>query len=81
MTENCTFQQDAWGHLTLQRMTKIHPRPNSQEFAEDNLNVVEMVQFFFDSAKNIVEKSRKILVTSLFSFSQNVFKWLPSQGH
>ena len=43
-------------------------------FADDNLNVAQTVKFLFDSLKNIVRK-REILITSIFSFSHNVFIW------
>ena len=37
--------------------------------------------FVFDRVENIVKKKEKMLVTSIFSFSLNVFKRLLTQGH
>ena len=44
-------------------------------FADENFNVAEIMQFFFDGVENIVGKG-KMLVTRIYSFSHNVFKRL-----
>ena len=47
-------------------------------FADDRSNVTQNLKFVSGRVENIVEKE-KILVTSIFSFSYNVFKSFPSQ--
>ena len=42
-------------------------------FADDNLKVAKMAKFVCDKVENVVGK-REMLVTSIFSFSHNVFK-------
>ena len=44
-------------------------------FADDKINVANMMIFVFDRVKTLWEKE-KMLVTSIFSFSLNVFKKL-----
>ena len=51
-----------------------------KEFAEDKINVTQKLKFDFGRVENIVRKSSKMLVTSIFSFSHNVFKRLLFQG-
>ena len=46
--------------------------------ADDNIIVVQMMQSFYDTIENIVGEKEKMLVTSIFSFSHNVFKRLRS---
>ena len=53
--------------------------PNFKASADDNLKVATMAKLVFDRVENIAEKE-KMLVTSIFSFSRNVFKSLLSQG-
>ena len=48
-------------------------------FADDKLNVVRIIISVSDRVENIVEKGENA-VTSIFSFSHNVFKRLLSQG-
>ena len=47
--------------------------------AKDKINVSENLKFALGGVENIVEKE-KMLVTSIFSFSYNIFKRLLSQG-
>ena len=54
-------------------------------FADDKINVNENLKFGLGKVENIfflkfVVKRKKMLVTSIFSFSQNVFKSLLLQG-
>ena len=49
-------------------------------FADDKINVAQMMISVYDSVENIVGKGEKMLVTSILSFSLNVFKRLLSQG-
>ena len=49
-------------------------------FAENKINVTEKLKFVSGTVENIVGKE-KMLVTSIFSFSHNVFKRLFIQGH
>ena len=48
-------------------MTKL------KAFADNNLNVASMMTSLFDKQENILRKGEK-LVTSIISFSHNVFK-------
>ena len=43
-------------------------------FADDKLNVNVYLNFNLKMEENIVGKGKKMLVTSIFSFSHNVFK-------
>ena len=45
-------------------------------FADDKINVTKKFNFVLGRVENIVEKKKKMLVTSIFSFSHNVFKSL-----
>ena len=49
-------------------------------FADHKINVTKNLKFVFRRVENIVDKE-KMLVTSIFSFSHNVFKRLHSQSH
>ena len=49
-------------------------------FADDKLNVPKMIISVFGKLENIEGKGKKMLVTSIFSFSHNVFKRLLSWG-
>ena len=48
-------------------------------FADDKIKVLKMMIFVFYMVENIVEKE-KMLATSIFSYSHNVFKELFTQG-
>ena len=48
-------------------------------FADNKIKVLKMMIFVFDRVENTVGKE-KMLVTSIFSFSHNVFKGLFTQG-
>ena len=48
--------------------------------ADDKINVNENFDFVLGRVENIVGEKEKMLITSIFSFSHNVFKWLLSQG-
>ena len=49
-------------------------------FAEDKSSVTQKLGICFGKGRKPWEKE-KMLVTSIFSFSYNVFKSFPSQGH
>ena len=67
-------------------MSKINPIPHDKildqtklkEFADDKLNVTKIIISAFDRVEKIVGKG-EIACASNFSFSNNVFKRLPSQ--
>ena len=48
--------------------------------ADDKINVTEILRFVWRRVENIVGKE-KMLVTSIFSFSHNVFKSFSVGGH
>ena len=50
-------------------------RQNLKEFADNNFKVAKIVQFCFDKAEK-----ENMMVTSIFSFSNNVFKRLPGSS-
>ena len=50
-------------------------------FPDDNLNVAKLMTCVCDREENIVWKKEKMLVTSIFSFSLNVFQNLLFQCH
>ena len=52
---------------------------NLKPFADDKINVTQIWNFVKGRIENIVGKGEKLL-TSIFSFSDNVFKALLSQG-
>ena len=52
---------------------KILEWSNLKAFADDKIKVLKMMAFSFDQVENIVGKG-EMLLTSTFSFSQNVFK-------
>ena len=59
--------------------------PKSRAFVDDIFNFGPILQFFFDGVENIVEKGKNagyqhFLVTSILSFSQNVFNRLLFHG-
>ena len=58
---------------------KLFDLSKLKAFADDKSNLTQNLKFVLDGAENIVGKE-KMLVTSIFSFSYNVFKSLPSQG-
>ena len=49
-------------------------------FADNNLNVAKMVISLSLTEQKTHREKKKMLVTSIFSFSYNVFKRLPFQG-
>ena len=49
-------------------------------FADDKINVAENFKFVLERVENMVGKKEKMLVTSILSFSHNVFKRLLLQG-
>ena len=49
--------------------------PKLKAFADDKLNVTRNVKVVFHRIENIMEK-KKMLVTSIFFFSHNVFRRL-----
>ena len=65
----------------------INPLSNSiivqsdlKDSADDKINVTQELNFLGEGKKILWEKE-KMLVTSIFSFSHNVFKSLLFQGH
>ena len=48
-------------------------------FADDKVNLAEKLKLVLGGVENIVGKE-EMLVTSIFTFSHNVFKRLPFQG-
>ena len=54
---------------------KIVPLSKLKAFADDRIDVAYMVQYFWDRVKTFLE-NEKILVTSIFAFSYNVFERL-----
>ena len=44
-------------------------------FADEKFNLAEIFKFILEKVKTLLEK-KKMLVTSIFSFSHNVFKRL-----
>ena len=57
---------------------KVLDQTKLKAFADNKLNVTEMIISVFDRVENIVGK-RENAYTSNFSFSHNVLKRLPSQ--
>ena len=55
---------------------KIWALTKLKEFVDDKFNVAKMQISLFDRVENVVEKEK--MVTSIFSFSHNVFKRLLS---
>ena len=49
-------------------------------FADDKIYVTEKVKFVLGTIKKTLWEKEKMLVTSIFSFSHNVFKSLFLQG-
>ena len=48
--------------------------------AEDKMNVIHVMKDISELVENIVRKTKKMLVTNIFSSSHNVFKSLICQG-
>ena len=60
---------------------KILDWPRLKAFADEFLKVAQITKFVPDGLENIVGKAEnEMLVTSIFSFSNNVSKSLPLQG-
>ena len=69
-----------WGTgLTLYEMTNFQDWSNFKTFADNKKTVTYKQKFFLGLVENIVGKE-KMLVTSISSFSHNVFKRLLYQG-
>ena len=57
-------------------MTKFLPYPNSKQLQAMNSSVSENAKFLYGWEENIVRNGETMMmVTSIFSFSHNVFKW------
>ena len=67
-----TISLNAFPHVKILDQTKL------KAFADDKLNITNMIISVFDRVENIVGKG-EIACTSNFSFSHNVFKRLLSQ--
>ena len=65
--------------LNLNQIEKIIALSKLKAFADNNINMAEMEQFFFDRVENMVGKG-EMLIISIFSFFHNVYKRLLSQG-
>ena len=50
-------------------------------FADSKINVTKKLKFLLERIENIMWEMEKMLVTSIFSFSHNVFKRLVIQSH
>ena len=59
---------------------KILNQSKLKAFADSKMNLTKKLKFAFEKVENIVGKKEKMLVTSIFSFSNNVFKRLLTQG-
>ena len=65
-----------------QELHDFNPLPSSKildwselkAFADNKINAIEKLKFALGWVENIVGKGKKMLVSSIFSFSQNVFK-------
>ena len=68
-----------WGRVNPLPDDKISDFSKLKAFADDKMNVAKMMIYVFDRPENIVGKG-KMLVTSIFYFSHNVFKKPFPQG-
>ena len=76
-----TLMQSCFKVFADKKLSIVNSLPNNKilgwsklkTFADDKLKVAKIMNFVFDSVENIV-------VTSIFSFSQKVFKRLLSKG-
>ena len=62
-----------WIWLNSLPNDKILDETKLKAFADDKINVAQMMVFVFDRVENIVENG-EMLVTSILSFSHNVLK-------
>ena len=60
---------------------KIYDRSKLKAFADDNINVEKKIEIGVGKGRKHCGKRRKMLLTSIFSFSLNVFKRPFCQGH
>ena len=71
--------------LSIMRLTlpndKILRCSKLKAFADNKTNVNKKLKFGLGRMEKHCKKRKKILVTSIFSFSYNVFKRLLPQGH
>ena len=80
-----TFNSETKCLLNSLPNNKILDCSNLKAFADDKMKVLKMITFvfdwtfLFDRIENIVGKG-EMLVTSIFSFSVNVFKRVVTQG-
>ena len=58
---------------------KILDHSKFKALGDDKINVTEKLKFVFGMAENILGK-HEMLISSIFSFSQNIFERLPFQG-
>ena len=67
-------------YLTLCQTTKFHPYSNRKHFQTKKLNVAQDIKFVFPRVKLLLKRD-KMLVTSIFSFPNNVFeRFFPVEG-
>ena len=65
--------------LTLYQTTKKADLSKLRTFADNNLNVDQMMEFGFDRVENNMGKGENAQVTRIFSLSYNVFRRFLSQ--
>ena len=65
--------------LKYKKNNKILEKSKLDKISDDNLNVSEIMEFVFDTVRNIVEKGENAGYQH-FSFQQNVFRCLLSQS-
>ena len=62
-----------WESVNSLPNDKILKQPKLKAFADEKINVTKNCNLFWEMQKTLWEK-QKMLVTSIFSFSHNVFK-------
>ena len=67
-------------NVTLYQKTNFYTGPNWSIIADDKISVIQKLKFDLGMVENIVGEKEKMLVTSIFSFSNNVFKSFHSLG-
>ena len=72
-------QNYVW-HLNSLPNDKILDQFKFKAFSDNKINAAEMIISLTDRVENIVGKGENLVVTSIFSFSYNVFKSLLLQG-
>ena len=60
-------------------MTKFYTTSNINHCADNKIKVIQKFKICFGKKETLLEKE-KVQVTSIYSFSDNVFKSLFSQG-